>query len=434
MDILIKNGRVIDPANNIDDKMDVLISDGIIKKVEKSISESEAQKVIDAENKWVTPGLIDLHVHLREPGYEHKETIATGTRSAAMGGFTAVCCMPNTKPVTDNEILIEYIKMKAEREGVVKVLPIGAITKGQLGEELADIGKMAEVGACAISEDGRSVENASLMKTALRYASMFNLPVFDHCEDLKLVGKGVMNAGEKASLLGLKGISDDSEEVIVSRDMILAGAVNAKLHLCHMSTKGCVELIRQAKERGVQVTAEVTPHHFTLTEDDIVDYDSNFKMNPPLRSKEDVEALKQGLKDNIIQVIATDHAPHHQDEKNCEFEKAANGIIGLETALALSVTELVEKGVLTPSELIEKMSLNPAKVLGNDMGTLSVGAKADVTVIDAQNEYTIDVSKFVSKAKNSPFGGRKVKGKAIYTIVDGNIIVENGELKEEFVL
>ena len=433
MDILIKNGRVIDPANNIDDIMDVFISGDTIKKVEKNIDEN-AEKIIDASGKWVVPGLIDLHVHLREPGYEHKETIATGTRSAAVGGFTAVCCMPNTKPVADNEILIEYIKLKAEREGVVKVLPIGAITKNQQGEELADIGKMAAVGACAISEDGHSVKNAALMKTALKYASMFNLPIFDHCEDADLAGKGIINAGEKASLLGLKGISNDSEEVIVSRDIILAGSVNAKLHLCHISTKGSVELIREAKKRGINVTAEVTPHHFTLTQDDIEDYDSNFKMNPPLITAEDVQALKQALRDNIIQAIATDHAPHHTDEKNCELERAANGIIGLETSLALSITELVDKGILTPMQLIEKMSLNPAKILGNDMGTLTVGSKADITVIDAETEYNIDVSKFVSKAKNSPFGGRKVKGRAVYTIVDGRIIVENAKLKEEFTL
>ncbi|MBO5099667.1 MAG: dihydroorotase, partial [Clostridia bacterium] len=266
----------------------------------------------------------------------------------------------------------------------------------------------------------------------LKYAGMFNLPVFSHCEDLNLVAKGQMNAGDKASLLGLKGISDDSEEVIVSRDIILADSVKAKLHLCHMSTKGCVDLIRQAKERGVEVTAEVTPHHFTLSEDEICDYDSNFKMNPPLRTKEDVKALKQALKDNIIEVIATDHAPHHLDEKNCEFEKAANGIIGLETSVCLSVSELVHTGVLTPSELIEKMSYNPAKILNSDKGTLSVGKDADITIIDPDCEYVVDVEKFASKAKNTPFNGRKVKGKVLYTIVNGNIIVENGNLREEY--
>ncbi len=431
MDIIIKNGRVIDPANSIDKICDVLLCDGKIADVGENIS-SDVEKIIDAEGLWVVPGLIDLHVHLREPGFERKETIKTGSRSAAMGGFTTICCMPNTNPVIDNEIIVEYINMKAERESVVNILPIGSITKGQEGQELADIGKMAEVGICAVSEDGRSVENAALMKTALKYAGMFNLPVFSHCEDLKLVGKGCMNAGEKASLLGLKGISNDSEEVIVSRDIILAGSVNAKLHLCHMSTKGCVELIKQAKERGIAVTAEVTPHHFTLTEDDIVDYDSNYKMNPPLRTKEDVAALKQALKDDIIEVISTDHAPHHIDEKNCEFENAANGIIGLETSLCLGISELVDKGVLTPSQLIEKMSYNPAKVLSSDKGTLSVGADGDITIIDPKREYVIDSGKFASKARNTPFNGRMVKGKVLYTIVRGKVIVENGNLREEF--
>ena len=431
MSILIKNGRVIDPGNSIDKVCDLMISDGKITRVEENISET-ADKIIDAGGFWVVPGLIDLHVHLRDPGFEKKETIRTGSRSAAMGGFTTICCMPNTKPVIDNEIIVEYINMKAKRDGVVNILPIGSITKGQKGEELSDIGKMAEVGICAISEDGRSVANAALMKTALKYASMFNLPAFSHCEDLNLVSRGQMNAGEKASLLGLRGISNDSEEVIVARDIILADSVNARLHLCHMSTKGCVELIRHAKEQGSLVTAEVTPHHFTLTEDDINDYDANYKMNPPLRTKEDVEALRQALKNNIIDVIATDHAPHHIDEKNCEFEKAANGIIGLETSVSLGISELVETGVLTPSQLIEKMSLNPAKILNSDKGTLSVGAVADITVIDPNLEYNINVEKFASKARNTPFNGRKVKGKVIYTIVAGDVIVENGELREEF--
>lgn len=427
--LLIKNGRVIDPANKIDAIKDVFVCDGIIKGVADEINEV-ADKVIDAKGCWVTPGFIDLHVHLREPGFERKETIATGTRSGAMGGFTTVCAMPNTNPVTDNEILVEYIKMKAEKEGVINVLPIGAITKGQNGEELAEIGKMAEAGICAISEDGKSVGNPSLMKTALKYAKMFNLPVFDHCEEISLA-KGSMNAGDRASILGLKGISNDSEELIVSRDMILADAVNAKIHLCHISTEGSVELIRQAKERGVQVTAEATPHHFTLCDEDINDYDANYKMNPPLRARKDLEAIRQALKDNIIEVIATDHAPHHVDEKNCEFEKAANGITGLETAFALGVTELVEKNVLTPYELIEKMAYNPAKILNSDRGCLSAGAVADITITNPDDEYVIDVEKMVSKGKNTPFGGRKVKGKVLYTIVGGNIVVENGKLKEE---
>lgn len=426
--LIIKNGRVIDPANKIDGIMDVLVCDGVIKAVAESINE-KADKVIDAKGCWVTPGFIDLHVHLREPGFERKETIATGTRSGAMGGFTTICAMPNTNPVTDNEILVEYVKLKAEREGVINVLPIGAITKGQKGEELAEIGKMAQVGACAISEDGKSVANPSLMKTALKYAKMFDLPVFDHCEEITLA-KGCMNAGDRASIMGLKGISNDSEELIVSRDMILADSVNAKIHLCHISTAGSVELIKQAKKRGISVTAEATPHHFTLCDEDIVDYDANFKMNPPLRSRKDLEAIRQALKDNVIEVIATDHAPHHVDEKNCEFEKAANGIIGLETSFALGVTELVHKGVLTPGELIEKMSYNPAKILNCDKGTLSCGAVADITISNPDTEYIINVDEMVSKAKNTPFGGRTVKGKVLYTIVNGKVVVEKGKLKE----
>ncbi len=389
MKILIKNGRLIDPKNNIDKEMDILILDNKIAKISENITE-DVDKIIDANEMWVTPGLIDLHVHLREPGFEHKETIATGTRSAVMGGFTTVCCMPNTKPIIDNDILVEYVKMKAEREGVCNVLPIGAITIGQLGEKLSDIGKMAKSGACAISEDGTTVSDAGIMKTALKYAKMFNLPVFSHCEDITLAGRGVMNAGDTATKLGLRGISNSSEEVIVARDIILADEVNANLHLCHMSTKGSVDLIREAKARGSKVTAEVTPHHFTLIDEDITDYDTNFKMNPPLRRKEDRKALIEALKDNTIEVIATDHAPHHMDEKNCEFERAMNGIIGLETALCLSISELVEKGILTPSQMIEKMTKNPAKILGReDIGHLGIGANADITIIDPNIKYKI---------------------------------------------
>ena len=425
-DLLIKNGRVIDPQNNIDGVMDILVKDGIISKVESNI-EDNADRVIDAEGLWVMPGLIDLHVHLREPGYENKETIATGTRAGAMGGFTTICPMPNTNPVTDNEILISYVKMKAEKEGVINVLPIGAITKGQKGEELADIGRMAKAGACAISEDGRSVDNPSLMKNAMRYSKMFNLPIFDHCEEIRLA-KGSMNAGDRASLLGLKGIGNDSEDVMVAREIILAKATGAQLHLCHMSTKGSVELIRQAKADGVNVTAEAAPHHFTLCDEDITEYDANYKMNPPLRSREDRDAIVGAIKDGTIDCIATDHAPHHIDDKNCEFEKAANGIIGLETSFALTNTELVEKGVLTPTGLVEKMSSNPAKILGINKGNLSVGTVGDIVIADPSKEYEIDVSKMVSKAKNTPFGGRKVKGQVLYTIVAGEIVVDNGIL------
>ncbi len=431
MKILIKNGRLIDPFNNIDEKMDVLVSNGVVAKITQNITD-DADKIIDASNMWVAPGLIDLHVHLREPGYEHKETIATGTRSAVMGGFTTICCMPNTKPVTDNEILVEYIKMKAEREGVCKVLPVGAITVGQKGESLADIGKMANAGACAISEDGFTVENASLMKTAIKYAEMFNIPVFSHCEDVTLAG-GCMNAGDTATKLGLKGISNDSEDVIVSRDIILADSLKAPIHLCHISTKGAVDLIKEAKARGSKVTAEATPHHFTLVDEDITDYDGNFKMNPPLRSIQDRAAIIEALKNDTIEVIATDHAPHHIDEKNCEFERALNGIVGLETALSLSISELVEKGVLTPSKMIEKFTKNPAKVLRRkDLGHLSVGANADIIIIDPNVKYKVNVESFASKGKNSPFNNREVTGKVLYTLVNGKVIVENGQLREEF--
>ncbi len=432
MNILIKNGRLIDPYNNIDGKMDILISNGVVAKVSENIANNNVDKIIDANNMWVAPGLIDLHVHLREPGYEHKETIATGTRSAVMGGFTTICCMPNTRPVTDNQILVEYIKMKAEREGVCRVLPIGAITVGQKGETLAEIGKMAKAGACAISEDGFTVENASLMKTAIKYAEMFNIPVFSHCEDVDLAG-GSMNAGDTATKLGLKGISNESEDVIVSRDIILADSLKAPIHLCHISTKGSVDLIKDAKARGSKVTAEATPHHFTIVDEDITEYDGNFKMNPPLRSTQDRAAIIEALKNDTIQVIATDHAPHHIDEKNCEFERALNGIVGLETALSLSISELVEKGVLTPFKMIEKFTKNPAEILRRkDLGHLSVGNNADVIIIDPNVKYKVNVENFVSKSKNSPFNNREVTGKVLYTLVGGKIIVENGQLREEF--
>ena len=430
MKLLIQNGQVIDPASQTNEVMDILVENGILSKMQKKITE-QADKVIDASGNWVSPGLIDVHVHLREPGYEYKETIATGTRSAAKGGFTTICPMPNTNPVCDSDIMVEYIKLKAEREGVVHILPIGAITKGQKGEELSNIGKMAKAGACAISEDGKSVPSSGLLKTAMKYAKMFDIPVLSHCEDIALVAGGSMNAGSSAQLLGLKGISNDSEEVIVARDIILAKSTHSKLHICHMSTKGSVALLRQAKQDGQNVTAEATPHHFTLSDDFITDYDGNTKMNPPLRAKEDVLAIRQALKDNVIEIIATDHAPHSIDEKNCEYEKVAFGIVGLETALPLGITVLVGEGWLTPMELICKMTWNPAKMLGIDKGTLTVGKAADITIVNPNESYQIDPRTFASKSKNTPFGGFEVKGKVLYTIVDGNIVVENGELVEK---
>lgn len=430
MKILIKNGRVINPATNTDEKLDVLVNGEKIEKLGKNLQE-QADRTIDAEDCWVTPGLIDVHVHLREPGYEYKETIATGTRSAAMGGFTTICCMPNTNPTIDSEIMVEYIKLKAEREGVVHVLPIGAVTKGQKGEEIANIGQMAKAGACAISEDGMSVLSAGLLKTAMKYAKMFDIPVLSHCEDKSLAGSGVMNAGPQAELMGLKGISNDSESVIVARDILLAESTNSKLHLCHISTKESIQLIREAHARGNMVTAEICPHHFTFSDKAVDSYDGNTKMNPPLRSEADVLAVRQALEDGTASIIATDHAPHSIDEKNCEYDKVAFGIVGLETALPLGIKILVDGGWLTPSKLIEKMTINPANMLGIEKGSLEAGKVADITIINPNITYTIDPASFVSKGKNTPFGGMEVRGKAVYTIVNGAVVMDNGAIVKD---
>ena len=429
MKTLIKKGKLINPATNINEIMDILIENDKIVEINKEIK-TAADKTINAEGKIVTPGFIDVHVHLRDPGFEYKETIETGSMAAVMGGFTTICCMPNTEPVIDSEIMVEYIKLRAQREAFCNILPIGAITKGQNGEELANIGKMVNAGACGISEDGKSVLNAAMLKTAMNYSKMFNIPVMSHCEDKSLVAGGVMNAGAQSQLLGLKGISNDSEDVIVARDIILAKSTGAKLHLCHVSTKGAIDLMRDAQARGQQVSAEICPHHFTLSDMDIVDYDANTKMNPPLRSSDDVMALREALKDGTVGIIATDHAPHGIDEKNCEYDKAAFGIVGLETAFALGNTVLVGGDWLTIDKLIEKMTINPAKLLGIDKGSIEVGKVADITIIDPNFEYEIDTKAFKSKGKNTPFDGYKVKGKVLYTIVDGKVKVEEGKLND----
>ncbi|MCL2016051.1 MAG: dihydroorotase [Defluviitaleaceae bacterium] len=431
--ITIKNGRILDPANNIDEILDLTIENGVITQIGKNLPEGlrtgEKSQAINAENMWVVPGLIDMHVHLRDPGYKHKETIKTGTQAAAKGGFTTICAMANTNPVTDNEIVVEYITSKARKEGVVHVLPIGSVTKGMAGQELSAIGEMAAAGICAISEDGKFVENPALLKTAMTYAKMFNLPILSHCEEPRITGSGQIAAGNHAENLGLKGIIPESEEMAVARDIILAKAAKSRLHICHVSTQESLYHIRNAKAKGIAVTAEVTPHHFTLCVEDIPPYDANFKMSPPLRTAADIAALKAALQDGTIDVIATDHAPHHADDKNCEFELAQNGIIGLETAISLSITELIEPKILTPLEWVAKLTVNPAKILGlADKGSLTIGTNADVTIIDPNVEYTIDKNNFASLSKNTPFVGRKTKGKALYTIVAGKIILNAGEL------
>jgi dihydroorotase len=419
MSIVIKGGRVIDPAQGIDGVLDVLIEEGKIAKIGKGLKGKG--ETIDATGKLVTPGLIDIHVHLRDPGYEYKEDIVSGTRSAAAGGFTSVACMPNTNPVTDSKSVALYIRNKAREEGFVNVFPVGSITKGLKGETLAEIGELKEAGCPAVSDDGRPVVNGELMRRALEYARPFGVTVISHAEELSLVGEGVMNEGFVATELGLKGIPWVAEDACVARDVMLAEFTGAHLHIAHISTKGAVEIVRQAKKRGIKVTCEVTPHHFTLTEEAVRGYNTNAKMNPPLRSADDVAAVRTGLTDGTIDAIATDHAPHHIDEKNVEFNIAMNGIVGLETALPLSL-RLVEEGVLSLPDLIAKLTIGPARSLNIARGTLQEGAPADVTVIDQQLEWTVEADKLQSKSKNTPFGGWKMKGAALYTIVSGKVV------------
>ena len=428
MSILIKNGRIISPKENLDKIMDIYVENGIIAEIGESLK-SDAEEVIDAAGMWVTPGLIDLHVHLRDPGLTHKEDMLSGSQAAAKGGFTTICAMPNTKPAMDTAELVMETNARIKNESSIDILIIGAATLGQKGEELADIKAMTKAGVCAISEDGFSVLDSKLVKDAFKKCAENNVPMFSHCEDLALVDGGVINDGAASERFGLPGISNDSEDVIVARDVILAASTGAKLHLCHMSTKGSVEIIRAAKALGANVTAEVCPHHFTLCDEDIKENDGDYKMNPPLRSKADMQAVISALKDNTIEIIATDHAPHHVDEKAGGFEKAANGIVGLETALALGVTELVKKNWLTPSEFIAKMTCNPAKVLGIKAGSLAKGYPADIAIIDADTEYEINVDEFKSKGKNTPFNGKKVFGKAMYVVKDGKVVVDSGEIK-----
>lgn len=421
MNVLIRGGRVIDPSRQIDDSLDVLVENGLIKEVGKGLNAPAGMEVIDASGKYVVPGLIDMHVHLRDPGLEYKEDIISGTRAAAAGGFTSIVCMPNTKPVIDNKAIAGYIINKAAKEGFCNVFPVGSITYGMGGDRLAEMGELKEAGCVAVSDDGKPVTNAELMRRALEYANGIGIPVITHAEELSLVGEGVMNEGNTSTEIGLKGIPRIAEDIATARDVMLAEYANAPIHIAHVSTTGAVRIIREAKARGVKVTCETAPHYFTLTDDAVRGYNTNAKMNPPLREAADVAAIKEGLKDGTIDCIATDHAPHHLDEKDVEFDAAMNGIIGLETSLPLSL-KLVEDGVLTLDQLIEKMSCKPSNILDLKLGTLAAGSVADITVIDPDAEWSVEKDTLASKSKNSPFLGWKMKGAASATILAGKIV------------
>ncbi len=424
--LLLRGGRIIDPSQSLDATGDLLIDDGKVVSVgDRAGGEAgrvEGAEVIDCSGLVVSPGFIDVHCHLREPGRENVETIATGARAAAAGGFTAVCAMPNTEPVTDNQAAVGFIVRQGALADAARVYPIGAVSVGQGGESLAEIGEMVGAGAVAVSDDGKPVASAHLMRTALEYARTFGIPVADHCEEPTLARGGAMNEGVVSARLGLKGIPAEAEEIMAIRDMLLARRTGGHVHLCHMSTVGSVELIRWGKDRGINVTAEVCPHHLSLTEDAVEGYNTNAKMNPPLRSAADVAALQQAVKDGTIDVIATDHAPHHYDEKEREFADAPNGIVGLETALAVNITWLIETRVLRLPLLIERMSCMPARVFKLEGGTLRRGAIADVTVFHPTETWTVDPRQFRSKGRNTPYAGQTLRGRVRTTIVGGRVI------------
>lgn len=422
--LLLRGGRVIDPSRNTDGIADVLVVDGRIAGVGRNIALPDGGQIHDATGKVVAPGLIDVHVHLREPGFEDLETIATGAAAAAAGGFSAVCAMPNTDPVIDNQASVGFVVAQARKAMKARVYPIGCITIGQKGERLAEFGEMVGAGAVAVSDDGKPVQSSHMMRTALEYAKIFGIPVADHCEDVSLAHGGAMHEGIVSTRLGLKGIPSAAEEIQVARDCILAELTGGHVHLCHMSTRGSVDLIRRAKDKGLRVTAEAAPHHFTLTHDRVEGYDTNAKMNPPLREEADREAIRLAVKDGTIDVIATDHAPHHYDAKEREFDDAPNGILGLETALGLAIRELVQTGLLTLPELIHRMSTRPAQVFGLVGGTLTVGAPADVVVFDPEVRWRVDAGQFCSRSRNTPFGGEELVGRALLTLVDGRIVFQ----------
>jgi len=419
---LIKGGRLLDPKNKVDQELDLLIDQGRVADIGEGLAADQDTEVLDAAGKVVTPGLIDMHVHLREPGREDTETVESGCLAAAAGGFTAVAAMPNTDPVTDNQATVGYLIREAIRAGYARVYPVGAVTRNIEGENLAEMGEMLAAGAVAFTDDGHCVSDAELMRRALSYSKVFDVPIINHCEDPALVDSGGMNAGLVAIRLGLPGIPVESEEIVVYRDCSLARLTGARLHIAHISSRRSVEMVRNFKAEGVKVTAEVTPHHFSLTEEEVEGYNTNAKMAPPLRTAEDTAALKQALADGTIDCIASDHAPHHYDEKETAFADAPNGIIGLETSFPIAYTELVESGVLELATLIARMSIAPAAVLGVPGGSLAKGDPADIAVLDIKKRWKIDKTRFYSKSRNTPFHGRAVVGRAAATVVGGRLV------------
>jgi dihydroorotase len=427
--ILIKNGRVIDPSQELDDIRDIYISGGIIRQVAPKINR-KANRIIEADNLIVTPGLIDMHTHLREPGREDEETIYSGTRAAAAGGFTSICCMPNTRPICDSRTSVIYTKSRVHELGVVNVYPVASVTVGQLGEEIVEFGDLVDAGAIGFSDDGLSIMNAEIMRRALEYTSMFDVPILDHCEDRNLANEGVMHAGFIQSLLGLAGIPGAAESTQVARDVELVEFFGGKLHICHISISASVHLIRRAKKRGVNITCEVTPHHLTLTDALVktTNFDTNTKVKPPLVSEENRLELVRGLQDGTIDVIATDHAPHTAKDKDKEYVDAPFGLIGMETAVPVIFTDLVHPGIITINQIIEKLTVNPARILKLDKGTLKPGAAGDVTILDPGKRHTINSAKFYSLSRNTPFEGKKCRGAVDTTIVGGNVIYSEGKI------
>ncbi len=424
MNILLKGGRVVDPSQNIDEETDLLVKEGKIahigKDIDKNSISDSASETLNLKGKIVVPGLIDMHTHLREPGFEYKETIQTGCEAAVAGGFTSIACMPNTNPINDNRSITEFISRKANKYNLANVYPIAAISKGSEGITLTEFGDLKDAGVVAFSDDGRPVMNSALMRKALEYAFSLDIPVISHCEDTALSAGGLMNEGFVSTELGLQGIPNIAEDIMVARDIAIADYTNTTVHIAHVSTAGAIRLIREAKKRGIKVTAETAPHYFSLTDETLNKYDTCAKVYPPLRSADDVAALKEGLSDGTIDAIASDHAPHSSIEKEVEFEYASSGMIGLETSLSLSL-KLVTEGILTMDQLILKMSTNPAGILRIPKGTLKIGSDADITVIDVERDWTVDIDMFRSKSKNSPFNGWKLKGMAIITIMGGDI-------------